>query len=94
MHSAVAADWPTGDAPNAAYVHSLQFAPLPPAVGLCKGSTYCELIPCLFAPVVLTNQVVENWYPGAAKDSKGVLLVVTAGKEGAISGGDKFLGVS
>ena len=39
-------------------------------------------------------QVVENWYPGNAKDSKGVVLVVTAGKEGAISGGDKFLGVS
>lgn len=43
---------------------------------------------------VLLAQVVDNWYPGAAKDSKGVLLVVTAGKEGAISGGDKFLGVS
>jgi hypothetical protein len=39
-------------------------------------------------------QVVENWYPGTAKDSKGVVLVVTAGKEGAISGGDKFLSVS
>jgi len=37
------------------------------------------------------DKVVENWYPGAAKDNKGVLLVVTAGKEGAISGGDKFL---
>lgn len=40
------------------------------------------------------TQVVDNWYPGTAKDSKGVVLVVTAGKEGAISGGDKFLGVS
>lgn len=39
-------------------------------------------------------QVVENWYPGSDKDSKGVLLVVTAGKEGAISGGDKFISVS
>jgi hypothetical protein len=39
-------------------------------------------------------QVVENWYPGKDKDSKGVVLVVTAGKEGAISGGDKFLSVS
>lgn len=39
-------------------------------------------------------QVVENWYPGKDKENKGVVLVVTAGKEGAISGGDKFLGVS
>lgn len=39
-------------------------------------------------------QVVKNWYPGKDKESKGVVLVVTAGKEGAISGGDKFLGVS
>lgn len=38
-------------------------------------------------------QVVENWYPGAAKDKKGVLLVVTAGKEGALSGGDSFMQV-
>ena len=51
----------------------------------------------LIPPTVLRVhcvQVVDNWYPGADKASKGVLLVVTAGKEGAISGGDKFLSVS
>jgi hypothetical protein len=33
------------------------------------------------------SQVVENWYPTAEEgDKKGVLLVVTAGKEGALSG--------
>ncbi len=35
--------------------------------------------------------MVENWYPGAAKKDKGVLLVVTSGKEGAISGGEAFV---
>lgn len=52
------------------------------------------LVLCGHCPLSGTVQVVENWYPGNAKDSKGVLLVVTAGKEGAIVGGDKFLGVS
>lgn len=33
-------------------------------------------------------QVLENWWPTAEKgDKKGILLVVTSGKEGAISGG-------
>lgn len=50
----------------------------------------CTVFCCRFCGL----QVVENWYPGNAKDNKGVVLVVTAGKEGAISGGDKFLGVS
>jgi hypothetical protein len=49
------------------------------------------LCPCAVRHCV---QVVENWYPGSDKDSKGVVLVVTAGKEGAISGGDKFISVS
>jgi len=30
-------------------------------------------------------QVVDTWYPDAAKKDKGVLLVVTAGKEGAVT---------
>ncbi len=38
-------------------------------------------------------QVLETWYPSAeAGDKKGVLLVVTAGKEGAVTGGKAFLG--
>jgi hypothetical protein len=39
-------------------------------------------------------QVVDNWYPGAAKKDKGVLLMVTAGKEGAVTGGEGFMAVS
>lgn len=36
--------------------------------------------------------MVENWYPTAEEgDKKGVLLVVTAGKEGALSGGKAFM---
>jgi len=38
-------------------------------------------------------QVIDNWYPGDAKKDKGVLLVVTAGKEGAVTGGDSFVQV-
>lgn len=38
-------------------------------------------------------QVVDNWYPGDAKKDKGVLLMVTAGKEGAVSGGEGFVKV-
>lgn len=34
--------------------------------------------------------MVDNWYPGDAKKDKGVLLVVTAGKEGAVIGGEGF----
>ncbi len=37
-------------------------------------------------------QVAETWYKTDAK--KGVLLVVTAAKEGAISGGKDFIAVS
>lgn len=39
-------------------------------------------------------QVIDNWYPGDAKKDKGVLLVVTAGKEGAVTGGDGFMQVA
>lgn len=38
-------------------------------------------------------QVVDTWYPDAAKKDKGVLLVVTAGKEGAVTGGEGFVQV-
>jgi hypothetical protein len=37
--------------------------------------------------------VVDNWYPGDAKKDKGVLLMVTAGKEGAVTGGEGFIAV-
>eukprot|EP00775_Hariotina_reticulata_P011379 gene11379-11528_t len=37
------------------------------------------------------DKVVDTWYPDAAKKDKGVLLVVTAGKEGAVTGGDGFV---
>lgn len=37
--------------------------------------------------------MIDNWYPGDAKAEKGVLLMVTAGKEGAVTGGDKFIEV-
>lgn len=89
----MAADWATSSAAYAAYVRSSHFARLPPALTVCKCRKDCKLNKTSFCPCA-AGQVVENWYPGAAKDSKGVLLVVTAGKEGAISGGDKFLGVS
>jgi hypothetical protein len=40
-------------------------------------------------------QVLENWYPTPEEGKdKGVLLVVTSGKEGAISGGKNFMTVS
>ena len=35
------------------------------------------------------SQVLQNRYPKAT-DNKGVLLVVTAAKEGALIGGEKF----
>ncbi len=39
--------------------------------------------------------MVENWYPTPELgDKKGVVLVVTAGKEGAVTGGKSFMGVS
>eukprot|EP00882_Tetradesmus_deserticola_P001501 GHRQ01001621.1.p1 GENE.GHRQ01001621.1~~GHRQ01001621.1.p1 ORF type:complete len:266 (+),score=96.33 GHRQ01001621.1:215-1012(+) len=37
------------------------------------------------------DKVVDNWYPGDAKKDKGVLLMVTAGKEGAVTGGEGFV---
>lgn len=41
---------------------------------------------------VFADKVLENWYPTAeAGDNKGVLLVVTAGKEGTVTGGKAFM---
>jgi len=38
------------------------------------------------------DKVLENWYPTPEEgDKKGVLLVVTAGKEGAVVGGKSFM---
>lgn len=38
------------------------------------------------------DKIVEKWYPTAELgDKKGVLLVVTAAKEGAVSGGPSFM---
>jgi uncharacterized membrane protein YgcG len=36
------------------------------------------------------DKLVGKWFPGA-KDNKGVLLVVTAGKDGALTGGPAFM---
>lgn len=39
--------------------------------------------------------MLESWYPSAeAGDKKGLVLVVTAAKEGAITGGKDFMNVS
>lgn len=35
--------------------------------------------------------MAETWYPEAASDKKGVLLVVTSSKEGAVTGGKAFV---
>ncbi|EFN54260.1 hypothetical protein CHLNCDRAFT_58309 [Chlorella variabilis] len=37
------------------------------------------------------DKLVSKWYPGAAKDKAGVLIVVSAGKDGALTGGDAFM---
>jgi hypothetical protein len=43
----------------------------------------------------MSSQIMENWYPNKADaDKKGIILVVTAGKEGAIAGGQGFMSVS
>ncbi len=40
------------------------------------------------------DKVLEGWYPSAAEgDKKGLVLVVTAAKEGAITGGKSFMNV-
>jgi uncharacterized protein len=41
---------------------------------------------------VFADKIMENWYPNKADaDKKGIILVVTAGKEGAIAGGQGFM---
>lgn len=40
------------------------------------------------------DKLVERWYPTEAEGTnKGVLLVVTTAKDGALTGGPKFVGV-
>lgn len=38
------------------------------------------------------DKLISKWFPGAAADKRGVLLVVTAGKDGALTGGKSFMG--
>ena len=53
------------------------------------------LLPGDATPPVTPPQVLEGWYKNAsATDKKGLVLVVTAGKEGAVTGGKAFMGVS
>jgi uncharacterized protein len=37
------------------------------------------------------DKILNNWYDKNELDTKGLLLVMTAGKEGAVSGGGKFM---
>ncbi|KAH7618879.1 putative UPF0603 protein [Nannochloris sp. 'desiccata'] len=39
---------------------------------------------------VFGDKLVSKWFPGAT-DKRGLLLVVTAGKDGALTGGDSFM---
>lgn len=42
----------------------------------------------------LGDKVIEKWYPTKEQgDKKGILLVVTTGKDGAVTGGGGFLRV-
>ncbi|KAJ9509820.1 hypothetical protein QJQ45_011579 [Haematococcus lacustris] len=38
-----------------------------------------------------SDKLLANWYPKAERDNKGVLMVVTAAKEGALTGGAAFM---
>eukprot|EP00200_Dunaliella_tertiolecta_P004548 CAMPEP_0202344052 /NCGR_PEP_ID=MMETSP1126-20121109/3907_1 /ASSEMBLY_ACC=CAM_ASM_000457 /TAXON_ID=3047 /ORGANISM="Dunaliella tertiolecta, Strain CCMP1320" /LENGTH=274 /DNA_ID=CAMNT_0048935203 /DNA_START=23 /DNA_END=847 /DNA_ORIENTATION=+ len=39
-----------------------------------------------------TDKILKNWYPSKDElDTKGAILVMTSGKEGAVSGGDSFM---
>lgn len=43
-------------------------------------------------PFTFSDKMLEKWFPTAEQgDKRGVLLVVTSGKEGALSGGKSFL---
>lgn len=37
------------------------------------------------------DKLVSKWFPGSEADKRGVLLIVTAGKDGALTGGDAFV---
>lgn len=54
-------------------------------------NTLCQLLLTVSFPV----QLIEKWYPSVEQGTKkGVLLVVTTSKEGALTGGPSFLKVS
>ncbi|KAF5842105.1 hypothetical protein DUNSADRAFT_9365 [Dunaliella salina] len=39
-----------------------------------------------------TDKILRNWYPSKEElDNKGAILVMTSGKEGAVTGGDSFM---
>lgn len=41
------------------------------------------------------DKLIEKWYPTQEQgDAKGILLVVTTAKDGAVTGGPKFMNVS
>ena len=37
------------------------------------------------------DKLVTKWFPGADADKRGILLIVTAGKDGALTGGESFM---
>lgn len=39
------------------------------------------------------DKLVRKWFPGAKGDKAGILLVVSAGKDGALTGGSAFMKV-
>lgn len=38
------------------------------------------------------DKLVSKWFPGSSSENKGLLLVVTSAKDGALTGGQKFMG--
>lgn len=40
---------------------------------------------------VFGDKLINRWYPQDQRDKKGVLIVVTSGKDGALTGGDGFM---
>jgi hypothetical protein len=65
---------------------------------VCTEVFHAYITTAVTLPILDTTyglQVLENWYPTPEEGKdKGVLLVVTSGKEGAISGGKNFMTVS
>jgi hypothetical protein len=42
---------------------------------------------------VFGDKLIASWYPKEQRDNKGVLLVVTSAKDGALTGGNAFMKV-